>query len=131
MIVEKQVLEVISWNHPNYQKFHDEQQELLFGGGFYLHGDVERHFGYDLCSFIDLPEEFTYPSVLDNENHTPCRRIKFTGIYPIKVLDYPNECLGFFWFSDRRGFRGLIVDKIDFESLQYANEQYLNKEEFI
>lgn len=132
MIVEKETLKVISWKHPNYDDIYKsyKENEFIFGGGYYLHGKVESYYGYDLCNFLQLPERFTYASHLRNESKTPCRRIKFEGIYNVEVVDYPNECLGFFWCGVEE-FHGLIVDKTDFESMKYANECYLNKKEFI
>ena len=134
MIIEKETLKVISCKHPNYDDIYKsyKENEFIFGGGYYLHGKVESHYGYDLCKFLQLPKSFTYASHLNNEKKTPCRRIKFSGIYNVKVVGYPNECLGFFWYSDDiKEFHGLIVDKTDFESMKYANECYLNKEDFI
>lgn len=117
----------------------DDNRPRFHFNGVYLHGDVERVCGYDICYPVN-PQDF--PGCVKKITHKfnkPGGYVYKTypylfldGIFPC-VVDGKYDCTAFLWYDRElvdNGYdvshmqRGLIVSNYDDESLAYAKKSY-------
>lgn len=118
----------------------DDTRPRFHFSGVYLHGDIERKCGYDIC-YPTNPEDF--PGCVKNVTHKfddgegghyfkTYPYLFLDGIFPCRV-DGKYDCTAFLWYDKdavEAGYdyanmqRGLIVSNYDDESLVYAKKQY-------
>lgn len=111
----------------NYEKYKEiinkameEGHDPITGLG-YFHGTLESKMGYDI--FACLNAELILNKTKDGV---------IPGVYECEVIDYPGgKCKGFFW-NDRVGYpRGLVVDPTDEVDLEFAQNRFNEKPDFI
>jgi hypothetical protein len=91
----------------------EKASKTIYMSGVYLHGEVERLAGYDLCGIVDK-----------NPNEL------IDGVYECQVLGVPDSpATMFFWIDKSRGNkRGLIVFNSDTTHYKDASAKYNKRE---
>lgn len=93
--------------------------------GYYMHGKLEEHCGYDICDIVNW-DELEYDTVNLLGRPKPYAVLE-PGIYDVKVLGVDKPCVGYFWRRHSNTInnqRGLICFKGDKEAVKYAEECY-------
>lgn len=102
--------------------------------GVYLHGEVERLVGYDICApanpddFDGCVHEITHHFASGDKTY---KYLFLEGIFPC-VVDDKYQCTAFLWYdhqaldrlSDDYSAHGLICLNTDAKSLEYARKMY-------
>ena len=122
-------IEVICTEHSEYKSTITKTNWRAYAGGIYLHGILERYFGYDCVEFIN---PLFKTKILKLNDHT----VKFSdiddGIYECSVYGYDKPCTAFIWKCKIRNvYLGLIVDNTDIEAYNYAKSKYESKSQII
>ena len=135
------LLKIASYYTERAQKIANDHTKPRFHfNGVYLHGDIERKCGYDICYPVN-PEDFgecvkNITHRFDDENggdHYETRPYLFLdGIFPC-LVDGKYKCTAFLWYDKKAveaGYnyahmqRGLIVSNYDDASLEDAKKKY-------
>lgn len=108
-----------------------EENRLLFGDWWYLHGELCEDMHYDKAWFLDIPKEYTVLQYIDK---TPIIETNLYGIFKCHVEGSNRPCVGYFWpvlTGTIIQQRGLVVYADDKEAIQYAQECYINQKPYL
>lgn len=121
-------LKIVPTGGPGYgSELPYEEDRLLFGDWWYLHGELEEDMGYDKAWFLDIPKEHT---VLQYVNKQPYIETNLNGIFDVEVEGASRPCVGFFWprlYCNIIQQRGLVVYRDDIEAMEYATKRYTER----
>lgn len=121
-------LKIVPTGCPGYgRELPYEEERLLFGDWWYLHGELEEEMGYDKAWFLDIPKEHT---VLQYVNKQPYIETNLNGIFDVEVEGASRPCVGFFWsrlYCNIIQQRGLVVYRDDVEAMKYATKRYTER----
>ena len=105
-----------------------KQKKAYFPYGYYLHGNLEKYWYYDLCDIVNFEElECVIKPASNKQSQFTYKIFLKPGIYDVIVIGVDKPCVGYFWFSNDIRYHGLICFKDDADAIRYAREQYNTK----
>lgn len=116
---------------------------------WYLHGELQDEVGFDKACILNataagvtedsIKWREIYCGICTEYKDIPFKRMRFNGIRKCNVIGVDEDCIGFFWTSNRppvkydKGTfdfwdqRGLVVKRHDIPGMLFAYHKYLMK----